>query len=421
MFNTIEEAIEDFKNGKPVIVADDEDRENEGDLILPSCFVSAAWINFMALNCRGLICLAITKETADRLKFDPMVEHNTDIKGTNFTQSVDADPKFGTTTGISAFDRAKTIRVINDVNSVPDDLRRPGHVFPLIAKEGGVLKRAGHTETAVDLARLAGLTPSGVICEIMNDDGTMARRDELLKFAEKHNIKMITVADLIEYRLGFERHVKRMIQTPLPTEFGDFEIYGYLDELTGVEHVALVVDREKDRTPLVRMHSECLTGDIFHSLKCDCNQQLTDSLKMISEYGKGAVVYIRDHEGRGIGLINKLKAYKLQDCGQDTIDANISLGFKSDLRNYGTGAQILVDLGYREFNLITNNPKKIVALTGYGLKVKERIGITPKINKYNKKYIQTKIDRMHHMYMDVNKESDSKEQNKTSCDIIGTK
>lgn len=405
MFNTIKEAIEEFKIGRPVIVADDEDRENEGDLILPSSFITPEWINFMATNCKGLICLAITDEIAQRLDITPMVTNNTDVKGTNFTQSVDADPKFGTTTGISAYDRAKTIEVTINENSKPEDLRRPGHIFPLIAKKGGVLKRAGHTETAVDLARLSGLIPSGVICEIMKEDGTMARRDDLFEFGKKYDLKIITVADLIEYRLGFERHVKRMVQTPLPTEFGDFEIYGYLDELTNVEHVALVCDDKSDKTPLVRMHSECLTGDIFHSLKCDCNQQLTDSLCMISKYGKGALVYIRDHEGRGIGLINKLKAYKLQDMGQDTIDANISLGFKSDLRNYGTGAQILVDLGYKEFKLITNNPKKIVALTGYGLKVQERVGIIPKINKFNERYIKTKINRMEHMYIDVNKET----------------
>ncbi|MCD8024997.1 MAG: 3,4-dihydroxy-2-butanone-4-phosphate synthase [Candidatus Gastranaerophilales bacterium] len=405
MFNTIKEAIEEFRAKRPIIVADDENRENEGDLIIPAQYASPEIINFMALNCRGLICQAITGEIADRLGITPMVEHNTDIKGTNFTQSVDADPKFGTTTGISAFDRAKTVSVIIDRNTKPADLRRPGHIFPLIAKEGGVLKRAGHTETAVDLAKLAGLIPSGVICEIMNENGTMARRDELFEFAKKHNIKMITVADLIEYRLGFERHVKRMVQTPLPTEFGQFEIYGYIDELTGVEHVALVKDDGTDKIPLVRMHSECLTGDIFHSLKCDCNQQLIDSLKMISNYGKGALVYIRDHEGRGIGLINKLKTYKLQDMGQDTVDANITLGFKSDLRNYGTGAQILLDIGYREFNLITNNPKKIVALTGYGLVMKERVAIPPKINKYNEKYIQTKIERMEHLYKDVNNEA----------------
>lgn len=397
-FNTIEEAIEDFKAGKPVIVADDEDRENEGDLILPADFITPEWINFMATNCRGLICHAITSEIASRTGLSPMVENNTDIKGTNFTQSVDADPKYGVTTGISAFDRAKTIQVIMDKSSSPKDLRRPGHIFPLISKDGGVLKRAGHTETAVDLARLAGLEPSGVICEIMNPDGTMARRDELFEFAKTHSIKLITVADLIKYRMKTERHVKRMVQTQLPTEFGEFEIYGYLDELTGVEHVALIKDDKSDKTPIVRMHSQCLTGDIFHSLKCDCNQQLLDSLKLINEYGKGALVYITDHEGRGIGLINKLKAYKLQDNGQDTIEANISLGFKSDLRDYGTGAQILVDIGYREFKLITNNPTKIIGLEGYGLKIIDRVGLAPKINQFNKKYIETKKEKMHHLY-----------------------
>ena len=260
------------------------------------------------------------------------------------------------------------------------------------------LKRAGHTETAVDLARLAGLTPSGVICEIMNPDGTMARRDELFEFAKTHSIRLITVADLIKYRMKTERHVKRMVEAHLPTEFGDFKIYGYLDELTGVEHVALVKDTEPNKTPIVRMHSQCLTGDIFHSLKCDCNQQLLDSLKLINEYGNGAVVYITDHEGRGIGLINKLKAYNLQEKGQDTIEANISLGFKSDLRDYGTGAQILVDIGYQEFKLITNNPTKIIGLEGYGLKIIDRVGLAPKINKFNKRYIETKKEKMHHLY-----------------------
>ncbi len=398
-FNTIDEAIEDFKAGKPVIVADDEDRENEGDLILPADFVTPKWINFMATHCRGLICHAITSEIADRIGISPMVEHNTDIKGTNFTQSVDADPKYGTTTGISAFDRAKTIQVINDKTSSAKDLRRPGHIFPLIARDGGVLKRSGHTETAVDLARLAGLTPSGVICEILNPDGTMARRDELFEFAKTHSIKLITVADLIKYRMKTERHVKRMVETHLPTEFGQFEIYGYLDELTGIEHVALIKNDGSNKTPIVRMHSQCLTGDIFHSLKCDCNQQLLDSLRLINDYGKGALVYITDHEGRGIGLINKLKAYELQEKGQDTIEANISLGFKSDLRDYGTGAQILVDIGYQEFKLITNNPTKIIGLEGYGLKIIDRVGIPPKINQFNKRYIETKKQKMHHLYL----------------------
>lgn len=405
-FSTIEEAIEDFKTGKPVIVADDEDRENEGDLIIPADFITPDWINFMITHCRGLVCHAITREIADRVGISPMVEHNTDVKGTNFTVSVDADPKYGTTTGISAFDRAKTIRVIMDKATSPEDLRRPGHIFPLIAREGGVLKRAGHTETAVDLARLAGLSASGVICEIINPDGTMARRDELFKFGKTHNIKLITVADLIKYRMKTERHVVRMVETHLPTEFGDFKIYGYLDELTGVEHVALIKDSQPDKTPIVRMHSQCLTGDIFHSLKCDCSQQLLDSLKLINEYGNGAVVYITDHEGRGIGLINKLKAYNLQEKGQDTIEANISLGFKSDLRDYGTGAQILVDIGYQEFKLITNNPKKIIGLEGYGLKIIDRVGLAPKINKFNKRYIETKKEKMHHLYMPENQEKE---------------
>ncbi len=396
-FNTIEEAIEDFKNGKGVIVADDEDRENEGDLLFPAEFSNPEIINFMASQCKGLVCLAVDKKIADRVGIGPMVENNTDIKGTNFTQSVDADPKFGVTTGISAPDRAKTVEIILNENSKPEDLRRPGHIFPIIAKEGGVLKRSGHTESGVDLARLAGLKPAAIMCEIMKEDGTMARRDDLFEFAKKHNYKFVTVAQLIEYRLREERFVKREIRTKLPTAFGDFEIYGYVDELTKKEHVALVKDNGEDKTPLVRMHSCCLTGDIFHSLKCDCNQQLQASLKMINDYGKGALVYILDHEGRGIGLVNKLKAYALQDKGQDTIEANISLGFKSDLRNYGVGAQILYDLGYKKIKLITNNPTKIVALKGYGIEIEERVSITPDINQFNERYIMTKKEKMHHL------------------------
>lgn len=397
-FNSIEEAIEDFKNGMPVVVADDEDRENEGDLILPSDKVTPEWINFMAKECRGLVCLATTQKTATRLGLAPMVEKNTDVKKTAFTQSVDADTKYGVTTGISAFDRAKTIEVINNETSSPLDLRAPGHVFPLIAKAGGVLQRVGHTEAGVDLARLSGFSESAAICEIMKEDGKMARRDDLFQFTKKHNLKFITVEQLIKYRLKREKFVQRMVQTPLPTKFGEFEIYGYLDKLTNVEHVALVKNSEPKKTPIVRMHSECLTGDIFHSLKCDCNQQLHGSLKMINEHGNGALVYLCDHEGRGIGLINKLKAYCLQDKGQDTIEANVSLGFESDLRNYGTGAQILIDLGYEKFNLITNNPKKIVALKGYGLEVLERISLQPVINEFNERYIETKKEKMQHLY-----------------------
>lgn len=398
MFNTIEEAIEDLKNGMPVVVADDEDRENEGDLILPADSVTSEWINFMTKECRGLICLSITQKTATRLGLHPMVEKNRDVKNTAFTQSVDADTKYGVTTGISAFDRAKTIEVINNSASNPLDLRAPGHIFPLIAKNGGVLKRVGHTEAGVDLARLAGFSECAAICEILKEDGAMARRDDLAKFARKHNLKFITVEQLIKYRLKREKSVKRMVRTPLPTKFGEFEIYGYLDETTGVEHVALVKNSAPEKTPIVRMHSECLTGDIFHSLKCDCNDQLQNSLRLIEEHGNGALVYLCDHEGRGIGLINKLKAYCLQEKGQDTIEANVSLGFKSDLRNYGTGAQILLDLGYEKFNLITNNPKKIVALKGYGLEIVERVSLSIAINEHNERYIETKKEKMYHLY-----------------------
>ena len=408
IFNTIEEAIEDFKNGKGVIVADDEDRENEGDLLFPATFANADVINFMAKECRGLICLALDENCAQKINITPMVEKNTDVKGTNFTQSIDADPKYGVTTGISAQDRAKTILVALDDNTKPEELRRPGHVFPVISRRGGVLKRSGHTETGVDLARLAGLKPAAIMCEIMKDDGTMARRDDLFEFAKKHGLKFITVAQLIEYRLQRERFVKREVQTALQTLFGNFEIYGYIDKLTNQEHVALVKGDKTNKTPLVRMHSCCLTGDVFHSLKCDCNEQLQTSLKMIDNYGKGALVYILDHEGRGIGLVNKLKAYALQEKGQDTIEANISLGFKSDLRDYGVGAQILSDLGYKKIKLITNNPTKIIALKGYGIEIEERVQIDPNINKFNEKYIMTKKEKMHHLIYE------------NQCDIITT-
>jgi 3,4-dihydroxy 2-butanone 4-phosphate synthase/GTP cyclohydrolase II len=405
MFNTIEEAIEEFKKGNPIIVADDEERENEGDLVLPAQFVTHEWINFMAKECRGLVCLSITQKRAQELDLAPMVEKNTDTKKTAFTQSVDADTRFGVTTGISAYDRAKTIEVINNPTAKPSDLRRPGHVFPLIARQGGVLVRVGHTECGVDLCKLADLQESTVICEIMNDDGTMVRRDNLFEFAKKHNLKFITVAQVITHRLKKEKNVRRLVQTPLPTQFGEFEIYGYLDEVTGVEHVALVKEDGSGKIPMVRMHSECLTGDIFHSLKCDCNQQLHSSLRMINSYGRGALVYLRDHEGRGIGLLNKLKAYILQDKGQDTIEANLALGFENDLRDYGTGAQILLDIGYEKFKLITNNPKKIIALKGYGLEVADVIAIEPDVNEFNQKYIETKKIKMHHTYKNLEDES----------------
>lgn len=396
-FDSIEEAIESFKTGKPVVVADDEARENEGDLICPAETVTSDIINFMAQECRGLVCLAIDKGTAGRLELSQMVEKNTESAQTAFTQSIDGAAKFGVTTGISAFDRAQTIKIAIDKNSRPNDLRRPGHVFPCVAKDGGVLTRTGHTEASVDLARLAGHYPAGVMCEIMNPDGTMARRDELKAFAIKHELKFVTVAQLIAYRLKKERFVTREAQATLPTQFGDFKVYGYKNNLTGQEHVALIKDDGSDKIPLIRMHSECLTGDVFHSLKCDCNSQLHRAMKIIDEWGKGAIVYLRDHEGRGIGLVNKIKAYALQEKGQDTIEANISLGFKSDLRDYGVGAQIILDLGYNKFNLITNNPKKIVGLEGYGLSINEIVNMEADVNCYNQKYLETKKEKMQHM------------------------
>lgn len=398
MFNTIEEAIKDFREGKPIIVADDEDRENEGDLIVSAEFATPEIINFMASECRGLICLAISSQIAQKLELPQMVDRNSEEMKTAFTVSIDAAEKYGVTTGISAFDRAKTIEVAISDNVTPYDLRRPGHLFPCVAKDGGVLERTGHTETAVDMARLAGHKAAGVMCEIMDADGHMARRDELFEFAKKYNIKFITVSALIEYRLNREKFVIREAEAHLPTKFGDFMIYGYTNKITGHEHVALVKDDGTDKTPLVRVHSECLTGDIFHSLKCDCNSQLHSALRMIEEYGKGALVYMRHHEGRGIGLVNKIKAYRLQECGQDTVDANISLGFKPDLRNYGVGAQILLDIGYKKFKLITNNPTKIIALKGYGLEVEDRVAIKPEINEYNGRYMETKKERMQHIF-----------------------
>ena len=396
-FNTIEEAIEDFKNGRPIIVADDEDRENEGDVIIPAQFATPQVINFLISQCKGVVCLALTRERAEQLGLSEMVSHSTDPKGTAFTQSIDADRKFGVTTGVSAFDRAKTIEVAIANDAVGADLSRPGHIFPLIARSGGVLERVGHTEASVDLARLAGLTPAAVICEIVNEDGTMARRDNLVEFSKKHGLKFVTVAQLIEYRLQKEMFMKREATAKLPSDFGDFRVYGYTNELGGVDQVAIVKDDGSDKVPMVRVHSECLTGDIFHSRRCDCQNQLESALRLIEEYGKGALVYIRGHEGRGIGLVNKIKAYALQEKGQDTVQANISLGFQPDLRNYGIGAQILRDLGYTKFKLITNNPTKIVALSGYGLEVVDRVSLKTSLNEYNQRYIQTKVDKMEHL------------------------
>lgn len=395
-FDKIEDAIKDFQAGKPIIVADDEDRENEGDLLCSAQCVTPEIINFMAKECRGLICLAINDEIAQNLDLPQMVENNTEKMRTAFTLSIDAAERYGVTTGISAFDRAKTVKIAISKDARPHDLRRPGHVFPCVAKKGGVLTRIGHTEACVDMAILSGHRPAGIMCEIMKEDGTMARRDDLREFANTHGFKFISVSELVAYRLQSEKLIVREAEAFLPTKFGDFKIFGYVNKLNGHEHVALVKDDGSDKIPLIRVHSECLTGDVFHSLKCDCNSQLHGALNMIEEYGKGALVYMHDHEGRGIGLVNKIKAYALQEQGQDTIEANISLGFKEDLRDYGVGAQIIRDIGFTTFNLITNNPKKIVGLEGYGLKIHEIVHLKSEITEYNRRYLDTKKEKMHH-------------------------
>ncbi|HEX9279963.1 MAG TPA: bifunctional 3,4-dihydroxy-2-butanone-4-phosphate synthase/GTP cyclohydrolase II [Gemmatimonadales bacterium] len=395
-FGSVERAIADIRAGKLVIVADDEARENEGDLIGAADLVSPEMINFMATFGRGLICLTLTPERCQALGLPQMAEHNTESHETAFTVSIDAAARFGVTTGISAADRAMTIKVAIDPATVPADLRRPGHVFPLRARPGGVLQRVGQTEASIDLARLAGLYPAGVICEILNPDGSMARRPELEAFARRHDLSFISVAQLVEYRLAKERLVHRVADARLPTPYGEFRIIGYRNDVDAAEHVALVYgDVSGRRNVLVRMHSKCLTGDVFGSARCDCGWQLHSAMRMVAQEGHGVIVYL-DQEGRGIGLLNKLKAYELQDAGRDTVTANEELGFKPDLRNYGIGAQILLDLGLSSIRILTNNPRKLVGLEGYGLEIVERVPIVPPPSDENRAYLDVKRDKLGH-------------------------
>lgn len=393
----VELAIQDIREGRMIIVADDEDRENEGDLVCAASAITPEIINFMTLHARGLICVALTPERADELNLPLMTERNTDPEGTAFTVSVDAHRKYGVTTGISAPDRSRTVQVIIDPDTGPDDLRRPGHIFPLRARPGGVLRRVGQTEAAVDLARMAGLPPAGVICEILNPDGSMARRPELEVFAREHRLRFISVAQLVAYRLRKERLVRRIAEARLPTAYGEFRVIGYESLVDGREHIALLRgDVEGQPDVAVRMHSECLTGDVFGSQRCDCGEQLTAAMRRIDELGRGAIVYLRQ-EGRGIGLGNKLRAYHLQDQGQDTVEANESLGFKPDLRDYGIGAQILLDLGLTSIRILTNNPRKIVGMDGYGLTVTGREPIQVEPGEHNREYLDTKRTKMGHL------------------------
>lgn len=400
MHNKIKEVIKDLRKGKMVVVVDDEDRENEGDLVIAASKVKPQDINFMAKHGRGLICVPMEGARLDQLKIHSMAQEKKDPFSTAWTISVDA--KEGVTTGISAYDRAKTIKTLTRASSKPDDFIRPGHIFPLRAIEGGVLVRAGHTEASVDLMKLADLYPAAVICEIMNDDGTMARMQDLNKFAKENNLKICTIADLIQYRRKSERLIKKLDEASLPTKYGTFKIVAYESLIDSQHHIALVmgkIDKGKDPV-LVRVHSECLTGDVFHSLRCDCGNQLEATMKKIARSKKGVILYM-SQEGRGIGLIGKIRAYNLQDGGMDTVEANEALGFEPDLRDYGIGAQILVDLGVKRINLLTNNPRKIVGLDGFGLEVVKRVHIETKPQAFNKKYLSTKKKKLGHVLKHV--------------------
>ena len=394
-FNTIPEAIEEIRNGRHVIVVDDEDRENEGDLIMAAEAVTPERVNFMVTHGRGLVCVPMTEGDLERLELDQMVQKNTARLGTRFTVSVDALE--GTTTGISAFDRARTIGVLADPHSRPDELGRPGHIFPLKALRGGVLTRAGHTEASTDLARLAGFRPVGVLCEIMDDDGNMARVPRLMDMAKEHELKIITVRDLIAYRRVNERLIERITTVDFPTEYGHFKLHMFRSEVDDHHHLALVKGEVAGKeNVLVRVHSSCLTGDVFGSCRCDCGKQLQEAMRRIDREGLGVIVYMRQ-EGRGIGLANKIKAYKLQENGRDTVEANIDLGFPPDLRDYGIGAQILADLGLTSIRILTNNPKKVVGLKGYGLEITERVPLEVPTSPYNHRYLETKRDKMGHI------------------------
>jgi 3,4-dihydroxy 2-butanone 4-phosphate synthase/GTP cyclohydrolase II len=394
ILNTIEEALEDIRQGKMIIVVDDENRENEGDLLMAAEKVTPEAINFMVKYGRGLVCVPMMEDKLNKLDIFPMVTNNTDPKKTAFTVSVDYNK---TSTGISAYDRSKTISKLVDEKVTGDCFVRPGHIFPLVAKEGGVLERAGHTEAAVDLARLANLNPAGIICEIMNEDGTMARLPQLIDYAKNHKLKIISIEDLIEYRKSHESVIERKAIAKLPTKYGEFSIYGYVNKLNGEEHVAIVKGKVDDKEPiLVRIHSECLTGDVIGSTRCDCGEQFDEAMKRVSNEGKGVIIYMRQ-EGRGIGLVNKIRAYELQDKGLDTVDANLALGFEDDLREYSVSAQILKDLGIEEVKLMTNNPEKINGIEKYNVKVAERVPIQIKHNENNEYYLKVKKEKMGHV------------------------